>query len=1097
MTCSSIKINNINEKKTHFWQFGWLELMLTLTLGFAMTACGGGGGSDESGTGESEPTPPVINSFTASSNTITEGDIVTLSWNVDNQTSLEISPDIGVVTGTSSIDVFPSQTTIYQLTASNGVDEVSATLEITVTPAGGEIAMAVSEHSNALMAVASLTLPSSGRVYIEYYSDETETKQSAYSESGLTHQLTVVGLRESTLYQMKAIIELDSGEDLSSNLVGYTSGAIPIEAPSITLNVASEESVGGITFFGVLNNYWGVDEEGQIVWYYESGFGGTAVIREIKQGVFAGHLLIFLNDELRVINAAGETLDSYNLTVTGGYHHDARILDNDNVIALVRETATPNGIELLGDKIVEINRQGEIVWEWSAFDHLDVNRYPGGTMNDDDGAFDWSHCNAIIHLEDEDAILLSCRGQNWLIKIDHQTGDVIWILGEDSELSFDFSANFFALESGTWFTGQHAPVLDSNNNLMVFDNRNQSGGPNNNSRAVSYRLDQEFLTINQSWEYISPKYSNALGDVDLMENDHVLVVSGGQSSGGVTDPNARIIEINDDVSPQAVWDISIEDLEVYRAERVSWQTFLSPNMPAESNCDLKLSNGQIYTFDNNDSVVSALTILDNIIQAVGEAAESTSDCTKEIDLQGRVVIPGLNDAHVHYFDRIDAGGHVVAEIDTARSQQDVIDKLNAAIDIQNVDPISGGVTVRNFLVTEGGNFAAQLAEGSWPNLAALNQVPRPVFLVEGPDNDGWVNQSAKDFFDAAGIGNVQSDGQVLDVVGAKNYLTGLESDQDKQQDWLDGNRWAASVGMTAMQNFIGEPLNDNPEIVDLYAQGIAFLRFHFAVNNSDDFVATPQSPAPDMLRLTSIGEFHSGSSFSAPSANYSDDALEMAAAGITTHQHAMNSNSDIEEYLGLWETAAAIDSDVEDLRWRLDHVFDISSNQMDRLGAIGGNLSVHGIGGGGSASAQNLIQTFNGGLNVSAGSDGGNYYAINPWVSIYYFVTGRGQTGSQVMNTNNTVSLYQAIQMYTIGSAFDTFDENKIGSLEIGKFADLAVLNEDPFAIEESGNIDDIININSLLTLVDGEIVYSSGLISCNGTSDSWYRNLNSNQCEF
>ena len=960
-----------------------------------------------------------------------------------------------------------------------------------------ELLLTVSVHENPLMAIATLSLPTSGRVYIEYYSADTAKRQTATSDASIEHQLTVVGLRENTTYQFMAIADLDDGGTLQSDVVSFNSGNIIIETPSITLKLNEDESLGGITLFGVLDTYWGVDEGGQIVWYYPtSGFAGTAIIRKLERGEFAGNLLVFLRDELRVIDAAGETLASYDLSAANGYHHDARILNNGNILTISRETASPNGVLLQGDLLTELNAEGDVVWQWSTIEHLDTTRFPGGVINDDDGAFDWSHCNAVVYLEQEKAILLSCRGQNWLIKIDHQSGDIIWILGDDNEIAADFQADFFTLESGAWFTGQHAPVISDDSRLMVFDNRNQSGGPRNNSRAVGYILDQGNLTATQEWEYISPKYSIALGDVDPLNNGHVLVVSGGPSgNGNMVDSDARIIEINAGDSPQAVWDISIENQEVYRAERLSWQDFLSANAAAVT-CDFKLSNGRIYTFDENDSVVGSITLLGNKILAVGAMAEATTGCSHEIDLQGRVVIPGLNDAHVHFFDRINAGGHVVSEIDTARTQQQVLDQLNAAIEIQNVPPVSGEVTVRNFLVTEGGNFAAQLAEGAWPNLASLNTVPRPVFLVEGADRGGWVNQVAKDFFDLAGIGNVQADGEVLDVVGAKNYLASLETDDDKQQDWLDGNRWAASVGLTAMQNFLGEPLNNNPEIVALYEQGIAFLRFHFAVNNSSNFLATPASTTPDTLRLTSIGEFHAGSSFSGPGANYLDDALEMASSGITTHQHALRTQSDIEAYLSLWEAAAEIDDTIHDLRWRLDHVFDISSDQMNRLGALGGNLSVHGIGGGGSASAQNLQQTIDSGLNVSAGSDGGNFYAINPWVSIHYFVTGRGQTGVQVMNPEFTVSLYQAIKMYTIGSAFDTFDEAIMGSLEVGKLADFSVLSDDPFAIESSGDIDEIINMHSVLTLVDGDIVYSDGLVACNGSMDSWARNLTSPFCE-
>ena len=520
-------------------------------------------------------------------------------------------------------------------------------------------------------------------------------------------------------------------------------------------------------------------------------------------------------------------------------------------------------------------------------------------------------------------------------------------------------------------------------------------------------------------------------------------------------------------------------------------------------CDIKLENGQIYLFDEPAAinVESTLTITNNRISYVGNSS-GAGNCAETIDLEDRVVIPGLNDNHVHYFNRINAGGHVVAEIDTARSQADVIQILQDAIVIQSVPEVSANVTVRNFLVTEGGNHEAVLAEGSWPGLTGLNAVDRPVFLVEGPLSGGVVNQAAKDFFEAAGRGGIiQSNGDVGDPGDAAAYLLSLETTNDRKEDWMDGNRWAASVAMTAMQNFSGDPVNAFAEIRELYDDGTAFLRFHVGVRDTAGFLNSPVYAYSDMLRVTSIGEFHVGSSFSSPSSSYDDDAEEMALASLTTHQHAINSAGDLEQYLDLWEQAHAL-FNIGALRWRLDHVFDISIGQMDRLLTIGGNIALQGIGSAtGNATAQNLRQIVDYaraiGLNVSGGSDGGNFYVINPWVTIHFFVTGDAEDGGlSGMPAGGEVTVYEAVHMYTIGSAYDTFDDDKYGSLEVGKFADLAVLADNPFAIEQSGNLGPLRDVSSVLTIVDGDIVYSNGLVDCNGSSNMWYRKAAGQSCD-
>ena len=168
--------------------------------------------------------------------------------------------------------------------------------------------------------------------------------------------------------------------------------------------------------------------------------------------------------------------------------------------------------------------------------------------------------------------------------------------------------------------------------------------------------------------------------------------------------------------------------------------------------------------------------------------------------------------------------------------------------------------------------SAALAEGSWPDLTALNAVDRPVFLVEGPLNGGVVNQAAKDFFEAAGRGgSIQANGNVGNPGDAAAYLLGLETTNDRKEDWMDGNRWAASVAMTAMQNFNCDPVNAFPEIRELYADGTAFLRFHVGVRDTASFLNSPVYAFSDMLRVTSIGEFHTGSTFSSPSSSYGDE----------------------------------------------------------------------------------------------------------------------------------------------------------------------------------------------------------------------------------
>ena len=94
---------------------------------------------------------------------------------------------------------------------------------------------------------------------------------------------------------------------------------------------------------------------------------------------------------------------------------------------------------------------------------------------------------------------------------------------------------------------------------------------------------------------------------------------------------------------------------------------------------------------------------------------------------------------------------------------------------------------------------------------------------------------------------------------------------------------------------------------------------------------------------------------------------------------------------------------------------------------------------------------------------------MNPWLSIYYMVSGKDANGALV-NPNETISRKEALEIYTLGSAWFAFDEMQVGSIEIGKFADIVILDKDYFLVSE----EDIKTIKSVLTVVDGNIVYDN-----------------------
>ncbi len=438
--------------------------------------------------------------------------------------------------------------------------EFAERIELTIKP----------HPENSLMALASIELDSEAIVSIIFSSELTATRQTSNSNWESTHEITVLGMRAETLYKMKAKAQLRDGSFIESSSVSFTTGKLAENVPDLTLIDSSNKNSGGITFFGIQSGRnWGVDEQGGIVWYLHGDYSisSAPVIREMGNGV----LLVFLEGSIQTISTDGEIIRAYEINK---WHHDARILPNENLMIIGFEYWTNEyGKTLAGDTITEISPDGDVVWEWSSFEHLDTSRILSNILTQSGKGIDWSHSNALMYIEEDDSILLSVRTQSWIIKIDHKTGDIKWFFGNDTDTDSSFLANsnFFSLDTdGEWMTNQHAAMITNNGDILVYDNRNESGGEDLNSRAVRYSIDISSMIAVQTWEAVVPKYTGSFGDVDELSNGDILICAGGPGS----DENAYILEVSSDDTSEILWSIRIENEKIYRTERISWDSFL-------------------------------------------------------------------------------------------------------------------------------------------------------------------------------------------------------------------------------------------------------------------------------------------------------------------------------------------------------------------------------------------------------------------------------------------------------------------------------------------------------------------------------------------
>jgi hypothetical protein len=110
------------------------------------------------------------------------------------------------------------------------------------------------------------------------------------------------------------------------------------------------------------------------------------------------------------------------------------------------------------------------------------------------------------------------------------------------------------------------------------------------------------------------------------------------------------------------------------------------------------------------------------------------------------------------------------------------------------------------------------------------------------------------------------------------------------------------------------------------------------------------------------------------------------------------------------------------------------------------------------------------GVPVGAGTDATRVSSYNPYLSLYWLVTGRTVGGLGLYPEENRLDRHEALKLYTLGSSWFSTENGKKGALAPGQLADVAVLSADYFSIPE----EEIKQLESVLTIVGGKIVYAT-----------------------
>jgi hypothetical protein len=528
--------------------------------------------------GENQNTQTGIQvNLNGSASTDADGDDLTYLWQFTAQ------PDGSKATLSSNTVQQPVFTTdlagtyIVSLVVNDGIENSTAdTVVITVDHDETiDFDFSITAHdSNVLMIKANVTTTEVTELSIQFESADIPKRETAKSSAALTHNVTIVGLRPETTYQFTAVITDQTGAIILSSPKTYTTPALPSTLPNIELITSSDNSYPGITFFSVADTdarFIGVDEAGFPVWYLHLNDVPMLNSSPALKHIGDGQLMLLLRSQVWVIDLEGNILSTYQLP---NYHHEATLLDNGNVVVLVNEFREINGKSLKGDRIEEYSPTGVLVWQWSSFDYLDTDRFPGAlSTRVVDDSLEWTHSNA-IHQQGDGSLLLSVRSQSWVVNIDHTSGDVNWILGSsEGSLKASLQDKFISLAEGSWMSAQHAPMKTINGDYLIYDNRNEADLPGSihNSRAVKYSVNTETKTATQVWEHVIGKYTQSLGDVDELPNGNILITAGGPGS----NDNAYLLEVTATQPSQVVWELHVNNKKIYRAERIGWDEFLS------------------------------------------------------------------------------------------------------------------------------------------------------------------------------------------------------------------------------------------------------------------------------------------------------------------------------------------------------------------------------------------------------------------------------------------------------------------------------------------------------------------------------------------
>lgn len=543
--------------------------------------------------------------------------------------------------------------------------------------------------------------------------------------------------------------------------------------------------------------------------------------------------------------------------------------------------------------------------------------------------------------------------------------------------------------------------------------------------------------------------------------------------------------------------------------------------PADESADLLVTNARVVTVDDTQPEAEAVAVRGSRILAVGSAAEMEAyrgEGTEVIDADGRLVIPGFIEGHGHFTGLGDA--RMILDLTTVTSWEEIVDMVAAAV----ADAPAGTLIRGRGWHQEKWTSTPEPQVDGVPHHDALSAVSpdHPVYLTHASGHAAFVNGRALEMAGidadtpdpaggtivrdasgratgllretaaglASGLGGALTPEEeearfrrVVELAGAEALSKGVTSFHDAGTGFgtVDGYRTLADAGELPIRLYVmiragNEALAANLDDyrLDGHADGFLTVRsikrsIDGALGSHGAWLLEPYDDLPSSAGLNT-----------APVDDVAETARLAAEHGYQLNVHAIGDRAN-REVLDIYErTWQAGGLDGEGLRWRIEHAQHLHPDDIPRfaeLGVIAAMQGVHGTSDGpwvpeklgalrAARGAYMWRALWDSGAIVTNGTDT-PVEDVDPIASYYSMVSRMTNTG-QKFHPEQALDRMESLKAYTINNAIASFQEDDLGSITPGKYADLVILSKDILAIDEA----EIPSAEVDVTILGGRVAY-------------------------